>query len=184
MADKVIDIKSHLISRGVNLKNTKIFIDHETNEATFLIYNLSGQIVGYQKYDPLGSKKNDGKNVKYTTIVGMDGCRKKLAVYGLETLKFKSNILFVVEGIFDSIKLHNLHIPTIAVLSNNPKHLKLWLKSLGRMKIAILDNDDDPQKSELASMCDKSHHVPGGWKDLGEMGHEDVTIFMKSLGYI
>ena len=55
------DLIQHLKSRGVNPEKTKIIMDEEEGNVYFFLYNLSGQIVGYQKYNPNYIKKGQGR---------------------------------------------------------------------------------------------------------------------------
>ena len=84
-----MSVRAHLRSRGLDPDRQGVFVSEETGTATVLLYNLSGQIVGYQQYNPEGTKsiRNDEKHrslLKYFTFVGDEGDgqragRKKLA---------------------------------------------------------------------------------------------------------
>jgi hypothetical protein len=52
-----MNIKTHLKQRHLDLELHRPILDEELNIATFLLYNLSGQLVGYQQYNSLGDKK-------------------------------------------------------------------------------------------------------------------------------
>jgi hypothetical protein len=52
-----MNIKTHLKQRHLDLELHRPILDEELNIATFLLYNLSGQLVGYQQYQPEGCKK-------------------------------------------------------------------------------------------------------------------------------
>ncbi len=173
-----IDIESHLRSRGVDPKKTEVIIDKESNVATFLLYNLSGQLVGYQRYNPSESKKRDNAG-RYFTFVGSEGEKKKLAVYGTESISPTVSYLFIVEGIFDCIKLHNGGHPAIAVLGNNQKILRSWLGILNKKIIAIIDND--AAGNQMKKYSQKSFTTPEPYKDLGEMPQEEVNKFIKEI---
>lgn len=51
----------HLKNRGVDTEQTKVVIDEESGDTFFFLYNLSGQMVGYQKYNPKYPKKGQSK---------------------------------------------------------------------------------------------------------------------------
>jgi len=184
---KVLDIEQHLRDRGLDPNKTNILIDKESNIAVFLLYNLSGVLVGYQQYNPNGTKNKvfdktiaDKDMMKYYTYLGKENDEKKvkkIGVYGLHTYNRNSPVLFVVEGIFDAVKLHNLGLPAIATLSNDPKPFGQWLKLLPQKIIIIMDNDSSGNK--LAKFGDKSVKVPNPWKDLGEMTNDQVRDFLK-----
>ena len=74
----------HLKDRGMNPKLYVISYSYSGSIITFYLYNLTGQIVGYQRYKPLSTykKTNDPKSARYYTYLprDVDG------VFGLELL--------------------------------------------------------------------------------------------------
>ena len=184
---ETFDIEDHLKSRGIDMEKTHVVFDTKTNTATFFLYNISGQLVGYQYYNPHGSKSLDQKKadrrlMKYYTYVTGQKDEKRLAVWGLESYDMKSSVLFVVEGIFDAVKIQNAGYPAIAILSNDPRQdLKTWLKTLPQTIIAVLDRDDNSSGNKLASTGDRSTMTPAPYKDLGDMPQEEVNTFIKQI---
>ncbi len=173
------DIIGHLRSRGVDPDKTTVLLDKENGIATFLLYNLSGKLVGYQRYNPRGDKKDHTNSLmaKYYNYVTKEGDKhSSIAVWGLDTVDMSEPYLFVTEGIFDIVKLKNLGLPGIAVLSNNPTHLKPWFKILNKKIIAVLDSDDSGSK--LRNIADYYISTPSPYKDLGEMPDEEVNKFI------
>lgn len=180
-----VDILSHLKSRGVDPNKTRVITDEKNGAAYFFLYNLSGKIVGYQRYNPTGSKEISGNKrqtkidinlLKYKTYRGTG----EISVYGIQTYDIKSKYLFVVEGIFDCIKIHNAGYPAIAVLSNDPSDsTKSWLKTLPQEIIVIADKDD--AGSRLRKVGNRSFVVPGEYKDLGEMPQQEVNNFLQLI---
>jgi hypothetical protein len=166
---------SHLTSRHLNTELYSVIVNEDDDVATFLLFNLSGQVVGYQQYRPGATKekRNDPRNGRYFTYITPD----TLGVWGLETFLFKRDVLFVTEGIFDACRLHNLGLPAVAVLSNNPRGLHSWLHSLARTVVAVADND----KAGLALMKfgDKALVCDTG-KDLGDMTDEEVKELLQN----
>jgi len=193
---EVIDIEDHLKIRGIDLKHTKVIMDKENGIATFLLYNLSGKILGYQSYNPAGSKvlgsmsklrnklssEEKMKLWKYFSYTSKINNKSQLSVYGLESYKEKSKYLFVTEGIFDIVKIHNLGLSGIAVLTNNPKQLKEWLTLLPQKIVVIAD--DDPAGNKLKKLGDISLTVPKPYGDLGDMSQEEVKNFLKDNNLI
>ena len=112
---------------------------------TFVLYNLSGQMIGYQEYNwkvekskvatLQGVKNKDNK--RYYTYVS----EGQSAVWGLENLDCEQSILFITEGIFKASAIQACGYNAIATLSNNPKHLRNFLSSLPYKTIVIADND-------------------------------------------
>lgn len=181
---QISDIESHLRKRGIDPDKIQVIIDKDNNIATFILYNLSGQLVGYQRYNPNGDKKDHTNSLaaKYFTYVTRESSTTpKLAVWGTENIQSNNPNLFITEGIFDAAKIHAAGHPVIAVLGNNPKILQSWLKSLNKHIIAILDSDDAGKK--LAKLADESYTVPEGYKDLGDMTQEQANEFLSSIGY-
>lgn len=196
--NEINDIVSHLKDRGVDLEKTNVIVDKENNYAVFLLYNLSGKLIGYQNYNPNADKTfhqkssftkkmstNEMKSMMryFSYMSKFDDKRKvsEIAVYGLETLKESDKILFITEGIFDIIKIHNQGLPGIAVLSNDPKLIRPWLSLLPQKKIVIYDNDKAGRK--LAKLGDVSYTVPEPFNDLGDMGDKEVSEFLKTIKY-
>ena len=115
-------------------------LDEVERVATFYLWNLSGQLVGYQQYRPEGEKKpqNNPKQGKYFTY------RKQptLAVWGVETLHLTPHVLFLTEGVFDAARLTERGVSAVAALSNNPTaDFRNWLTCLNRTVVAVCDND-------------------------------------------
>jgi len=166
-----MDVKAHLHDRGLDPSRYNCSWDDET--ASFVLFNLSGQLVGYQQYRPFAPKsvRNNPKDGRYFTYA-----KDKLAVWGLESFDYRDDVLFVVEGVFDACKLHNLGVPAVAVLTNNPSQLKPWLGCLPRLTVAVCDNDKAGLK--LAETCSK-HVVCDFGKDLGDMSNCQVRNFLK-----
>lgn len=169
-----MDVKAHLLSRGLRPERYRFVVtDDDEGVAWFALWNLSGQLVGYQQYRPDGDKKNhnDPKSGKYYTYA-----KDNIAVWGLETLEYRHDVLFLTEGIFDAVKLHDLNLPAIAVLANNPRSIRPWLNSLARTTVGVCDND--PAGKALGKLCDHALHCTTE-KDLGAMTPEEVREFVK-----
>lgn len=189
------DIILRLKTRGVDLEKTKAVIDKEHNYTSFLLYNLSGKLVGYVNYNPQVDKAFHQKTdqakkmttdemkamMRYFSYVTKQDKINEIAVWELETVKHTDKVLFITEGIFDIIKIHNQGLPGIAVFANNPKWIKPWLSILTQKKIVIYDNDKAERK--LAKLGDVSYTVPEHYNDLGDMTDLEVKNFLKTLKY-
>lgn len=164
---------AHLHSRHLNTSLYNMHVDSEENVVTFFLFNLSGQVVGYQQYRPGASKEqnNDPRNGRYYTYVTPN----TLGVWGLETFLYKTDVLFVTEGVFDACRLHNLGLPAVAVLSNNPKGLANWLWSLARWVVVVADNDKAgltlTKYGNDVLVCDSE-------KDLGDVSDAEVKLML------
>jgi hypothetical protein len=151
-------------------------LDDVERVATFYLWNLSGQLVGYQQYRPDGEKKpnNNPKEGKYFTY------RKQptLTVWGVESLHLTPNVVFVCEGLFDAARLTERGVSALAVLSNNPTpDLRNWLTCLNRKVVAVCDNDTAGRKlakfGDVAVFCEDH--------DLGDSSDEYVTNLLKEF---
>jgi len=182
------DIESHLKNRGVDPDKIKVIIDKDSNRAIFLLYNLSGQIIGYQSYNPNQPKAHfkgeAGKDiVKYYTYVSKQPGRKEsqMSVWGLENVDFENDKeIWVCEGIFDAVKLVNAGLPAIAALTSTlSPQLKQWFSIINKKIIVILDVDIAGDK--LKSVATVAYRTPKPYKDLGEMSQEQVNAFVKDI---
>jgi len=182
--DSSENIEQHLKKRGLDPEKTKVIIDIATNTAVFLLYNLSGKLIGYQQYLPSGSKKTkageDPRLAKYFTWISREGetnKRKALGVWGLESVDERP-FIFITEGIFDAIKLQNEGLPAIASLTNDPKLLRPWLKAMQKYIIVVADNDAAGRK--LKKLGDLALTTPEPYKDLGEMPQNKVRDWLST----
>lgn len=171
-----MDMKEHLAGRHLNPSHYQMHWDGET--ACFYLFNLSGEFCGYQQYRPGASKthKNSPKKGRYYTYL-KDG---SLGVWGLETFNFRKDLLFLTEGVFDACRLHNLGLPAVAVLANDPKRTRFWLRTLNRRTVAVCDNDEAGRR--LANSCDTALFCAAG-KDLGDMTENEVKDLLKEYLY-
>ena len=182
-----LKLLNHLKFRDLDITTNRCLLNEENDEVYFLLWNLSGQLQGYQKYFFEGVKIHDSNKAaregilaKYFTWVTKVDRRVEVAVYGLETYKWDGKYLFITEGIFDIIKIHNLGEPGIATLMNDPpKSYKGWLKTIPQKKIVIYDNDKAGEK--LAELGDYAFTVPSPYKDLGDMPQNEVAVFIKNI---
>ena len=179
--------KSHLKERGIDPDKTQLIIDEESGDTFFFLYNFSGQMVGYQKYNPKYDKKGqsskklgDPRKTKYYNWVGDEPEGKKIAVWGLESINITDKYIFITEGIFDIARAHEAGFPGVAVLCNDPNpQLGFWLKTLPQTKIVIYDNDVNKAGEKLIKLGDYAFCVPKG-KDLNDLSPDDAKKFLQS----
>lgn len=149
---------------------------------TVYLWNLSGQLVGYQVYRPGQPKTglDDPREQRYFTHMTRSGTSPALSVWGLETL-VKGAPVFLCEGIFDACRLHSVGLPALAVLGNDPQHIGSWLWCLPQRKIAVCQGDRAGQK--LAKFGEPLH-LPEGM-DVGDLPEEDFRrIFTPILSAV
>lgn len=170
------NLLAHLSERGLDLsKYNSIIVDGEDNCVTFLLHNLLGQLVGYQRYRPDGDKKaRENARMKYYTYVG-DSHRNTAYFWGLETLRDNLDYTYLVEGVFDAVKLHNEGEPCLAVLScDGNKGVRAWRSLFNKEIIAVLDNDDNDSGEKLKRCANQFIRLPAQYGDLGDMTQEEV----------
>lgn len=169
-----MNLKEHLKQRNLNLELHRPVLDEVNCVASFYCYNLSGQLVGYQQYNPNGDKKvfNSKMGGKYYTY------RKQptVCVWGVESLYQSNGVVYLTEGVFDAARMTNLGQSALATLANNPpKDYRNWLQLLNRPVVAVCDNDAAGRK--LAKFGHYVEVVPEG-KDLGDAPNDYVQYLL------
>lgn len=169
-------VATNLKDRHFNSSLHTVWIDEQEGVATFPLWNLSGQMVGFQQYRPAATKKKDNhpRESRYFTW------RKNrvVGVWGLESWNL-SNTLFVTEGVFDAARLTNLGYSAVATLSNDVDASLarwLWLARKIRRVVAVCDNDAAGRK---LAKCGTIAHVIEEDKDLGEATNAYVQNLVK-----
>jgi hypothetical protein len=142
---------------------SNVQLDEASKVATFPLWNLSGQMVGFQQYRPEAPKTGLEKRneQRYFTILSKGfGRTSALSCFGVDLLNPSSRVIFLAEGIFDVSPLHQKGANALAVLANNPKPLKGWLRSLGYHLVSLCEGDKAGLK--LASLAHESVFLPDG----------------------
>lgn len=164
-------VEEHLQERHLDVSLHRVWTCDETFTATFPFYNALGQLIGYQTYRPNSDKKkkNDEKGRYYTFFA--EGQR---GFWGLESWHL-SETLFLLEGIFDACRLTARSASAVAVISNDPKHLRSQLRLFraARRVVAVCDSDENRAGAKLAKYAHEAYFVQSG-KDLGEASEEEV----------
>ena len=176
-------ILSHLKSRHLNLELHRPILDEKNSIATFLLYNLSGQIVGYQQYNQNGDKKkyNSKETGRYYTYKSK--YQNTVVLWGTESLYQSNGAIYLTEGIFDAARMTNRGQSALASLANNPpRDYRNYLKLLNRPIIAVCDNDAAGRK--LAKYGDYVEYVPSEYKDLGESPESYVSQLIEKYSHV
>lgn len=168
----------YLNNRYFNLKLYSSVSFSEEEKSVFLpLWNLNGQMVGYQQVKPF-QPKND-KTLKpseqryFTFVSKPDGKNAYYTAFGLELLNPNKKLLFVCEGVFDACRLHNLGLNALALLSCDPKPLKTWLWSLGYLLVPVCEGDHAGKKLAKLSNSGLVEYLPED-KDLGDLTENEV----------
>lgn len=156
-------MQEHLRNRWFNPALYRgVWIEPDVS-VTVAMWNFSGQMVGYQKYEPGAPRLHTNQpGTRYFTWFG----ENKIGVWGLETVDWRGGDLFLTEGIFNASRLHWHGLQAVAVISNNPKHLRGWMSLLPHRRIAALDGD--PAGIKLAKHAHQSVQMPPG-EDVGSL---------------
>jgi hypothetical protein len=137
--------------------------------------------MGYQRYNPLGNKQSHsnriGDDAKYYTYIP----RGDIGFWGAETYDVKFPLLFLTEGIFNAVKIHNAGLPCLAVLSSCPsKQTVGLLNMLPQRLICIKDNDGGAAKSFTGIKGEKLY-PPNQYGDIGDMPQDEVDVFITQI---
>jgi len=174
-----MDLIEHLRSRDLKVERYSVHLSEADGIATFMLYNFSGKLVGYQTYNPNGPKirnNHDPRLQRYFTYFTSEGYKKAIGFFGLDTYDPGKKYLFLTEGIFDAVKLHNLGLNAFALLSNDPKRHRSWLRILPHRRVAVCDGDAAGLK--LAKMGHEHVVMPEG-KDLGDMNEPEIKTLLR-----
>jgi hypothetical protein len=175
-----MNIEEHLVQRHINLELHQPILDFNLNVATFYCWNLSGQLVGYQQYNPNGNKQifNNKLEGKYYTYRKLP----TISIWGVESLCQSNGVVYLTEGIFDAARMTSLGQSALASLSNNPpKDYKNWFQLLNRPIVSVCDND--VAGIELAKFGDYVEVVPDG-KDLGDSPDDYVQYLLRKYATV
>ena len=175
------DLLEHLKSRHLNLDLYSHFLSDDC--VTFPLWNLSGQMLGYQQYNPNSPKNDDSlepNEKKYFTYLKKNFKVTENSAFGLDLLDTNKKELFVCEGVFDACRLHNLGLNAVALLSCLPKYLKSWLWSLGYTVIPVCEGDDAGRKMTYFATSNKVVYLEKG-KDLGDLTDAELRFTFKEF---
>ena len=159
---KIID---HLKSRYLDTHIHTVWTNEDEIMAVFPLWNLSGQMVGYQQYRPTADKekKNNPLFGRYFTRV-KEG---KVGVWGLESWNF-SDTLFLTEGVFDACRLTSKGYSAIATCGNDcAPTTRSWVSIVRSIRKVVAVCDSDAAGRKLAKFGNQSHFVEG-YNDLGD----------------
>ena len=163
----------HLRSRYYDVTKFPLLgIDQQQCCVTFPIWNLSGQLIGYQVYRPNSTKtqKNDPREGRYFTRIK----EQKVGVWGLESW-MDSPSLFVCEGVFDACKLNFVaNVSAIAVMTATiSPQLTNWLWNVRKWRKVVVFGDGDAAGRKLLKHGHLGHQLPDN-VDIGDMPEQDV----------
>lgn len=158
-------VSQNLTERHLNRSLHRVWVDEDEGVATFPLWNLSGQMVGYQQYRPGAdkTKSNHPRDSRYFTWRK----DKVLGVWGLESWLL-SPTLFVTEGLFDACRLTSLGYSAVATLSNDVDVSTMaWFHMVRQMRRVVAVCDNDAAGRKLAKVGHFDLTTASG-KDLGD----------------
>jgi DNA primase len=169
----------HLKSRDCDPSKYDVVVSEDHGIATFMLYNFAGKVVGFQTYNPNAPKTRnnmDPRKQKYFSYHIKEGYKSTLGFFGMETFDKTKKVVFLTEGIFDAVKVHGLGLNCLALLSNDPKRIKTYLRTMPYHYVAICDGDKAGRK--MRKMGHEYITMPEG-KDLGDMTQNEVEFLLK-----
>ena len=172
-------LTEHLKTRDCDPSLYDVVVDEVSGIATFRLYNFAGKVVGFQTYNPSAPKTRnnmDPREQKYFSYHIKEGYKSALGFFGMERFDKSKGLVFLTEGIFDAIKVHCIGHNCLALLSNDPKRIKSYLRTMPYRYVAICDGDKAGRK--LAKMGHSYITMPEG-KDLGDMTLDEVRLTLK-----
>ena len=170
-------VTEYLLRRHLNLDLHRPVVDEAERTATFFLYNLSGQLVGFQQHRPNAPKtpqKMGPREARYFTY------RKQPThgVWGLESFYLSEGPVFVTEGVFDAARLTAVGQTALATCCNDPQRdLGNWLQCLARPVVVVADNDKAGKK--LAKFGNYVEYCPEEGQDLGDCPQEFVDFLVE-----
>ena len=186
------NLRNHLVSRRFDTNKFRCWMNEEEWCVTFPLWNLSGSLVGYQRYRPGADKTrhNDPRDGRYFTKVNKaawsllekygqvvsEPCTKdgKVGVWGMETW-YDSPTLFAQEGIFDAAPLSwYCGVSTVAVTTSTPSPAVVnWFWTVRQFRKVVVVCDGDAAGMKLAKLGHEYHIMPSGM-DMGDADEDYV----------
>lgn len=173
-------ILNHLYSRGftenlINIINPAI--DDNEGVATFYLWNLSGQLVGYQQYRPGAdkTKSNCPRDARYYTH--RRGSKERVAIGGLETYHWAPYVC-AVEGIFDAVPLWVRGIPCVFMCGIPDEQTQHFMRVQPKPVLSFLDPGVSASMKKCFTKFSDAFVQPeelGISSDLGDMNDKDVN---------
>lgn len=155
----------HLKYRGYR-PYLKAFLDTTKEIITFPLW-CGTKFIGYQKYDWRRTKKEE----RYYTYVTAP--YKGIALWGNEYLQ-KNKTVYIVEGIWDAIRLMQFEYQAIAILTCSPsKQLIQYVHHVYPNSVVVCDNDDNKSGLRLKKLGHKHITVPEPYKDVNEITNKE-----------
>lgn len=178
-------IIEHLKERHLDISlYSSIEIVEELEQAYFYLYNLSGQIVGFQCYSPLKPKRLKAEDIyrRYYTYITKEYKSIKATAFGLEILDLKKDkVIFLVEGVFDAVRLHKLGFQALALLGSDALRLREQLLLLGCTLIPVCEGDEAGQKLQKLATSKEVIFLPEG-EDVSSLEHKELVAIFKKFG--
>lgn len=151
-------MKEHLESRFFDFSKHRCWYD--SKRAVFPIYGINGTLIGYQNYQPDGSKErnNNPLNGKYFSRLKKD----VVSVWGMESFDF-SNELYVCEGVFDAARFTYHNKSAVAILSCDvPVYVKKWFQFIRKIRPVYVVCDNDKSSDKMIPLGHKHYKVSHG----------------------
>ncbi len=180
-----MDFREHIALRGYKEDMPNVVVDYDNEVVTFLLFTITGTFAGYQNYHWKAEKVRGNKGRYFTWLTDW---YKLMGIWGWHSLNRgydnKHDFVFLCEGIWDAIRIHNAGYPAIAIMTATPhpntvKYIKL--NTHNRLAIGVLDRDDNLAGQKLRAACDISYTVPAPFKDIGEMEPRTAKYWLEDV---
>ncbi len=172
-----MDLTAELHRRHFDTQLHTAWLDEEECVATFPLWNLQGQLKGYQVYRPGSTEKkaNDPRTGRYYSYMVAP------VWWGFESWKLSPGLLFVTEGVFDAARLTSRGYSALATLSNDPgREFRNFVFTCGRRVVVVADNDANGSGKKLVKYGHQSVFCEDG-KDLGDTSDDYVDWLLKKF---
>ena len=165
----------HLRKRGLT-PEIRCWISWEEEIVRFPLWTLgNGKLLGYSRYNWKAPKlRSNAEGGRYINKANSAYCM----LWGLEHF-YASETLFVVEGVWDAIRIINAGYAAVAALTATPSkgfvgYFKLITR--GRPIIVLGDNDENGAGRKLGKL---GRLVIPPAEDMGAMTQDEANLFLK-----
>lgn len=177
------EFEQHIADRGYLEGMPNIVVDYDNEVVVFLLYSTTGVFIGYQNYFWKAEKERSNKGRYFTWLTEE---YKPMSVWGWHSLsKFsEQDVLFIVEGMWDAVRVHGAGYACLAVLTATPQKQTIeYIKqnSWRRTKIGLIDNDENGAGLGVAKFFEHNSITPKPYKDLGDMPPHIASAYLEGV---
>ncbi len=172
------EFQNHLIERGLTDK-IRCYIEWERECVRFPIWErFTGKLIGRQNYHWKADKTNNNFG-RYNTQC-LESYRT-MCVWGWDCISNKNDTLYVVEGIWDAIRVINTGRDCVAVLGAgfNRQFIDWFRQTTSHLDtVALIDNDGNRDSYQIAKLTQDYYPVFNPYKDCGDMTASQCEAYL------